>query len=325
MGLHRVQWGKPVGKHEAVAHMIADMTTTTFAMESIAQLATEMADRGNYDIRLEAAACKLWNSEETWKIVDDTMQVKGGRGYETEESLAARGQKPIGVERMMRDYRINRIFEGSSEIMHLFMAREAVDKHLEVAGALIDPTQPSGAKLKALASSAGFYLWWYPTRWLGWGRWPRYARFGTLATHLRFVERNSRKLARQIFHGMVRYQGRLQNKQAFLFRLIDVANELFAMAATVARAHALAQDDRTYAGEATRLTDAFCRKSRRTVKRLFRDLWRNDDELMYRTALAVLDGRYRWLEEDLIVVPLQAEPAPPAAPEAPPSVKTSTS
>ena len=301
----RVQWGKPVGKHEAVAHMIADMTSTTFAMESIAQLATEMADRGNYDIRLEAAACKLWNSEETWKIVDDTMQVKGGRGYETEASLESRGEIPLGVERMMRDYRINRIFEGSSEIMHLFMAREAVDKHLEVAGALIDPKQSAGAKLKALMGSAAFYLWWYPTRWLGWGRWPRYSKFGELAGHLRFVERNGRKLSRQIFHGMVRYQARLQNKQAFLFRQIDIADELFAMAATVCRAHALAAAGRENGPQAVRLADAFCRRSRRTVKRLFHEIWHNDDESKYRTALEVLDGGHRWMEEPLIAVDLE--------------------
>ena len=298
----RVQWGKPVGKHEAVAHMISEIASTTFAMESIAQLATEMADRGGYDIRLEAAACKLWNSEETWKVVDHTMQVRGGRGYETEASLAARGDEPIGVERMMRDYRINRIFEGSSEIMHLFMAREAVDKHLEVAGALIDPRQPASAKLKAFLGSAAFYAWWYPTRWLGWGRWPRYASFGKLAGHLRFVERNSRKLARQVFHGMVRYQGRLQNKQAFLFRLVDVADELFAIAATVTRAHELARAGRPNGERAVRLADVFARRSRRTVKRLFRELWRNDDEVEYRNALAVLAGEHRWLEEELIAV-----------------------
>jgi hypothetical protein len=293
----RVQWGKPVGHHEAITHKIADMASTTFAMEAIAKLTTWMADQGNFDIRLEAAAAKEWNSERAWHIIDETMQIRGGRGYETEKSLAARGEEPIGVERMMRDYRINRIFEGSSEIMHLFMAREAVDKHLQVAGDLIDPKKSANEKTAALVQSAVFYGTWYPTRWLGWGQWPRYSEFGRLAGHLRFVERNSRRLSRQVFHGMMVHQARLQNKQAFLFRLVDIANELFAMTASVSRAQAMRQQRLPEAASAERLADLFCCNSRRKIQDLFRDLWRNDDSFKYSVGRGVLDKQYIWLEE----------------------------
>jgi alkylation response protein AidB-like acyl-CoA dehydrogenase len=295
----RVQWGKPVGKHEAITHKIADMAAHTFAMESIANLATEMTDRGGYDIRLEAAACKEWNSDRTWEIVDDTMQIRGGRGYETEASLAARGEPPIGVERMMRDFRINKIFEGSSEIMHLFMAREAVDKHLQVAGAMIDPAKSAADKLAELPKIAAFYGSWYPTRWLGWGQWPRFSEFGALATHLRFVERNTRRLARQVFHGMLVHQGALQAKQGFLFRLVDISNYLFTMAAAASRAHAMSEAGHASAAEAAELADLFCRGARRTVSHLFRQLWANDDGRKYRVGLKVLDGRHAWLEQGI--------------------------
>ena len=296
----RVQWGRPVGKHEAIAHKIADMAATTFAMESIVALATEMSDRGGYDIRLEAAACKEWNSDRTWEIVDETMQIRGGRGYETAKSLADRGEVPIPVEQIMRDYRINKIFEGSSEIMHLFMAREAVDKHLQVAGAMIDPEKSMADRLAELPKISAFYASWYPTRWLGWGQWPRYQEFGALATHLRFAERNTRRLSRQIFHGMIAYQGKLQNKQAFLFRLVDVANELFAIAASVARAYAMQEAGHPEAANAAELADLFCRNSRRKVLHLFHELWANDDVRKYKVALRVLDGKHAWLEEGIL-------------------------
>ena len=296
----RVQWGKPIGRHEAIAQMLSAMAAHTFAMEAVASLAAEMADRGGYDIRLEAAAAKEWNTARCWDIVDDTMQIRGGRGYETERSLTERGEPAIGVERMMRDYRINKIFEGSTEIMHLFMAREMVDRHLQAAGAMADPRSTLQQKAAALPKMLSFYSWWYPTRWLGWGRWPRYSEFGRLATHLRFVERMSRKLARESFHGMLVYQAGLQNKQAFLFRLVDVANELFAMAATVARAHALADAGRPEAKEAGELADVFCRMGRRRIRALFGELWDNDDPARYRAALAILDDRHEWLERGTI-------------------------
>jgi len=292
----RVQWGRPVGKHEAISHKLADIATFEFAMESIADLVSDMADRGDYDIRLEAAAAKEWNSFWTWQIVDETMQIRGGRGYETESSLRSRGEAPIGVERMMRDFRINRIFEGSSEIMHLFMAREAVDKHLQVAGDLIAPNVSSGRRLRALVRSVAFYALWYPSCWIGWSLWPRFASAGKLGRYLRFVDSRSRKLARQVFHGMMIHRARLQNKQAFLFRLVDIANELFAMSASISRASTMKKLGLPHAAKAERLTLAFCRGSKRRIDRLFRELWDNDDAIRYRLGVDMLEGEYDWLE-----------------------------
>src|SRR6266850_2613789 len=194
----RTQWGVPLWKHEALSHVIAEMAATTYAMDSVSRLASAMADRGGYDIRLEAAAAKEWNTVRAWEIADRTLQIRGGRGYETERSLRGRGETPIPVERLMRDCRINLIFEGSSEIMHLFMAREAVDKHLQVAGAMIDPKNGPRQKLAAMPKILAFYAGWYPPLWLrGLGTPGRYSEFGTLAPHLRFVERSARKLARE--------------------------------------------------------------------------------------------------------------------------------
>src|SRR6266849_2685008 len=296
----RVQWGRPIGQHDAIAQKIGTMAANTLAMEAVAELCGAMAERGGYDIRLEAAIAKLYNSEAGWRIIDDTVQIRGGRGYETADSLRARGEKPIAVERIMRDFRINLIFEGSSEIMHLFIAREAVDKHLEVAGDVVMPGKSLGVRAKGLVRSALFYAWWYPSRWLGWGFWPKYAEFGRLAKHVRFVERSCRRLARSVFHSMIRFGPKLEYRQAVLFRLVDVGAELFAMAAVCARAQWLSRHDPAAGRRAVELADLYCRQARGRVETKFRELRRNADTRAYRVAQEALAGEHRWLERGMV-------------------------
>lgn len=295
----RVQWGAAIGKHEAVAAKIADMTSMTFAMEAVASMACGMVDKGGYDIRLEAAAAKMHQTEATWQILHETLQIRGGRGYETADSLKARGEKPIPVERMVRDFRVNTILEGSTEIMHLFLAREAVDVHFQLAGVLLDPRAPVTAKLKGLAKAVVFYAGWYPTRWLARLRSLRsYAEFGPLAAHVRYVDRTTGRLARAVFHCMMLHQARLEKRQLLLARLVDIGTELFTIAATCSRAQAMRK--RGENGEkAMELADHFCRGARRRINDLFRGLWRNEDVRSYKLAQRVLANEHVWLEAGL--------------------------
>ena len=291
----RVQWGKPIGKHDAIAQKLGLMAADTFAMDAVSDLASLLADRGHTDIRLEAAIAKLWNTEVGFRVVDDCLQIRGGRGYETADSLRSRGERPDPVERMSRDFRINRIFEGSSEIMRLFIAREALDTHLAVAGDLIDPRASRGTRVRAFIRAAAFYAIWYPGQWVGWGRWPRFGEFGALARHVRFVERRSRKLARTLFHAMVRFGPRLEQRQSVLFRLVDIGSELFAMSAAVSKA----QQSDSREG-ATRLADLFCRHARARVDALFDSTFGPNDTATWRLAQDVLAGEYRWIEAGIV-------------------------
>ena len=292
----RVQWGQPIGKHEAVAQMLAKMAANTFALEAVAELATALYEKGGYDIRLEAAIAKMYNTEAAWKIIDDTLQIRGGRGYETAESLRSRGEEGIAVERAMRDFRINLIFEGSSEIMRLFIAREAVDHHFKLAFDIVKPESTMKERLAAMAKSTPFYLTWYPSRWVGTGQLKRYGEFGKLATHVRFIERNTRHLGRSIFHAMVRYGPKLERKQAVLFRAVDIGAELFAMSAACVRAQMLAKKGQK---EAIALADTFCREARLRIENHFDKLFGPNDENLYKLAMSVLKGEHAWLEHGI--------------------------
>jgi hypothetical protein len=300
-GGERVQWGIPVGKHDAVAQKIAMIAGTSFGLEAMLDVSSRLADEKRNDIRIEAALAKLYGSEMAWLAVDEMMQVRGGRGYETAASLKARGEKPVPAEQLLRDARINRIFEGSTEIMHLLIAREAVDQHLQIAGDIIEPDIPLADKAKTAVKAGGFYAKWLPKLAAGKGTTPAsYAEFGDLANHLRFAERNCRKLARSTFYGMSRWQGGLEKKQAFLGRIVDIGAELYAIACACVYAQTLAKEDAANAAQYVELADLFCQQARRRTDRLLHDLWFNDDTANYDAAMKVLDGRYTAFERDLI-------------------------
>jgi len=295
----RSQWGAPIGKHGAIADKLARMAANTFAMESMTLLAASAVDREKHaDVRLEAAMCKLWGSEQAWEIVNDAIQVRGGRGFETASSLAARGEAAVPLERFLRDSRINTIFEGSSEIMRLFLAREALDPHLKVSGAIFDPRLALPLRLRAAARAALFYFRWYPKQWLPFLEWrdvrpSKVALQGSawrvLAPHLRYASRASRRLARTMFHAMLRHGPKLERQQLLLGRFVDIGTELFAISATCLRAAALVQgatDARKI--EILGLADYFSRASRLRIAEKFRAVRQNADSAGYRLAQQVL-------------------------------------
>jgi alkylation response protein AidB-like acyl-CoA dehydrogenase len=298
----RVQWGAPIGKHEAVAAKLAWMASHTMAMEAIVWLTSGLSDRGDVDLRLEAAMAKLFNTEVAWQCIDHLVQIRGGRGFETAQSLRERGEKGIPVERIMRDMRINRIFEGTSEIQHLFIAREAVDPHMKRGYKILQPETPAGEKLGAAAKAGAFYAAWYPTRYLGWSRKPKYGEFGKLSQHMAYVERASRHVSRSIFHSMMRYQAKLERKQQVLFRIVDIGTDLFAMSATISYAAMLAKKGQKNALD---LADVFCHEARKRIEANFTNLFDNYDEKEYRVVQALMKGDYEWLEGRLVqpVVP----------------------
>jgi alkylation response protein AidB-like acyl-CoA dehydrogenase len=298
----RVQWGAPISKHAAIADKVARIAANTFAMEAMTLLAASLVDRDKKaDVRLEAAMCKLWGTEMGWQIVDDTMQLRGGRGYETALSLKARGEEPVPIERMLRDCRINTIFEGSSEIMRLFLAREALDPHLKVAGAALNSQLPMGQRLKAALKAGLFYARWYPRQWLpSFGSGPS-TLDPRLKRHVRYVARNSRRLARKLFHAMARFGPKLEKQQVLLGRFVDIGTELFAMAATCSRAEQLMRsgtaDDKK---DVAQLADFFCTSARLRIERNFHGLSHNADAKGYKLAQRVVQPDYKFLRDGIV-------------------------
>src|SRR5438105_1891218 len=295
----RIQWGVPIGQHSAIAGKIAEVAGNTFAMEAMTVLTSGWGDRKAGDLCVEPAMCKMWSTETTWKISDDAMQVRGGRGYETAQSLQGRGEEAIPVERFLRDCRINTIFEGSSEIMRLFIAREALDPHLKVGGAIFNTTLPMSERLKAVFTSGKFYAGWYPRQWFSSGAGKIDNLHRDLQRHANYSARTSKKLARGLFHAMARFGPKLDREQLLLSRVVGIATELFAISTTCSFAQ-YKIDHGESAEEVLSVANYFCKSARARIDGYFAGARRNVDKRGYQLTQELLAGKHSSLRDGIV-------------------------
>ena len=243
--------------------------------------------------------CKMWSTELTGKIEDDAMQVRGGRGYETYQSLKARGDEPTAIERFLRDCRINTIFEGSSEIMRLFIAREALDPHLKVGGAIFNTTLPMTTRVKSMFGSGSFYSRWYPRQFTKANAGDLSKLHDQLRPHVEYGATTSKKLARGLFHSMMRFGPKLDREQLLLSRFVGVATEIFAMNATCSYAQHLINNGKP--AERNRVGRGLLLPLRsRTHRSAFRRHLENADARGYALVQELLGGKHEELRTGIV-------------------------
>ncbi len=295
----RVQWGAPIGQHQSVGKMLANMVADAYAMDSIDALCCAYADEGAVDLRLEAAMAKYYCTETSWRICDDFIQVRGGRGYETAESLRKRGEKPIAAEMAMRNARISRIIEGTSEIMQLFIAREAMDTHVrQIMPILMPRPGDKDSKIKHILRAAKFYLGWYPKTWLPGDGWDAHNLSSKNRGHVRYVGKCAKRLARRMFHTMVKYREKLELEQLILANFVDIGTYLFAMAACLARAERQLADS-PGDQQLQDVVDLYCRNARERIEAAFSSVKRNHNALVNDVSRAYMEGGYEWMVRDV--------------------------
>ena len=292
----RIQWGVPIGKHQTIARYSSTIAADTFAMDSIVWLASSFADRGNADIRLEAATAKLFCTETSWRIIDDFLQVRGGRGYETAHSLHARGDHPVAAERWLRDARIGRIFEGSTQVMYLIMSREAMDTHFKLVMPILQPKPgQKESKFQLIMKAAKYYMKWYPRLYF-----PSAQSYNVKylnpsnQAHLPYIERTARRLARKLFHTMGKYKEKLEFEQCILANFVEIGVDLFAMAATLSHAEAkLAENPNDQTPQ--ELADLFCKNAQVRIERNFKAVRKNHNSMYDKVTETLMKGEFGWL------------------------------
>jgi acyl-CoA dehydrogenase family protein 9 len=273
----RKQFGRPIGEFHLIKEKIARMAENLFAMEALTYMSAGLIDRHAEDLVLETAICKLFCSEAVWQITDDALQIWGGEGYMREH----------GIERMLRDARINRIVEGASEVMTAFIAlmgMKAVGEELE--GVLRSAKHPVG----------------------NFGRLAKFARhqFGDLvigheldglhhqlADEGRALARLTKVLARDVVRLLGAHREAILDLELLHQRVANAVVELYAMAAVISKLQMMLEQNAGNGHHEQHVRDmivgrSFCAHAAERVERTLGGLFDNLDKHTLRTADAVL-------------------------------------
>jgi alkylation response protein AidB-like acyl-CoA dehydrogenase len=295
-GQSRVQWNRPIGEHNLIGEKLCRTAAYTLALEAVMAFCGAWANKKG-DLRLESAAAKIIGSEWYWEAVNELFQVRGGRGFMTAEAQRKSGEPSLPVMRMLRDARINLVWEGTSEILRVWMAREALSPYIDRGVAFLQGTWTD--KLAAPLYYAHMSLRsCLPLL----RRTP--APFGSENSRwVRFIEAAARRITRSTLKATLRHQQRLHNKQLLLQHLVNDSLLLFPMAATLWYAN---QPEMRMKPGIQDLVDYFCQDMADRLcppSSLAGRIRRHKkDSVVYRLAKMLMSGQYDWLEEGIIPV-----------------------
>ena len=295
----RVTFHKPLAERQTQQIRLGDMAAHLFAMEALSMLVWRLADQHRHDIRIEAAVAKIFCSEHTIQFLRDAQILFGGMGYETAASKMARGEAGFGIEQLVRDAEMYRIGEGATDILRPFIVREGLSHHLDRAKPFYSGDLSILDQLKQLVKLGGFYAPWYLRHWV-----PHSLPTGSAFAHpqvrsvARYVERTSRRLAREIFYAMVRFQAAFQDEQRVQNRIESIGEDLLAMIATVLYAEQQTRlEGRTTVWE---LAEAFHVAARKRITQRLREIRRHCDGVTAETGQQALKGYYPGLSDGIV-------------------------
>jgi alkylation response protein AidB-like acyl-CoA dehydrogenase len=293
-GQTRVQWNKPIGEHNLIGEKLCRGAAYTLALDAVMAFCGAWAKKKG-DLRLESAAAKIIGSEWYWEAVNDLFQVRGGRGFMTAEAQQKSGETVIPVMRMLRDARINLVWEGTSEILRIWMAREALSPYVDQGIAILQgsPSRKVAsalyyARMSLLSSLPAFQS---PSTVCA----PEYARW------VRFIESSSRSLTRSTLLATLRHRQKLHNKQLLLQHLVNDSLLLFPMAATLWFA---SQPEMRAKPGIHELVTYFCQDMADRLhppSSITGRIRRHEkDNVVYRLSKTIMSGEYVWLEEGIL-------------------------
>ena len=269
----RRQFDRPIAEFGLVKQKIGEMVVDAYASEAVVSMVAGLSDQGYEDYAVEAAISKVFATEALWRTTDEALQVAGGNGY----------MREFPSERALRDARINRIFEGTNEILRLFIALTAMND--------------VGAQLKELASSMKAALS-DPIK--GFGVLSDYARkqasirtglvgekrgFTLLHPAVKeqaaIVEQATRDLAAAADRILRKHGAKIVGKQFATRRLADIIIDLFVLSCVLSRVNQAIEDKGVEsAAREVEILKIFAGRARRRMRGNIAKIDDNDDEMV---------------------------------------------
>jgi len=287
---HRVQFGKPIADFEITQRKLARVASDAYAADAMLGELANLASSTDADFALEAACCKVFASDMIWRAADELVQVGGGRGF----------VKPYPYERLLRDSRINRIFEGTNEILRIFIALNGIqgpaEQLKEIGSALRRPLRNLGLISGFAASRLRSALGATPTL--------DVELHERLATHKEYLEKHVAELQSATQRVIRHYRREIVDRQQELERLADMAIELFATVSAIARTQRLIEERGVDACERELdLCDLFVVESGRRFRTARDSIQSAQDEMRRRVARRVRDDRGYGVTDAILEVP----------------------